>query len=83
MGRGADFNQIAQQMVRLSTEEPGPMIAPPPPSELEIKRVMAELGRSGGKIGGKNRAESLTAKKRIEIATKAAKARWVNRPKDR
>lgn len=34
------------------------------------------LGRRGGLKGGKARAESLTAKKRSEIAKKAAKARW-------
>lgn len=34
------------------------------------------LGRLGGKKGGKARAESLTAKRRSEIAKKAAKARW-------
>jgi len=34
------------------------------------------LGRKGGLKGGKARAESLTAKKRSEIAKKAARARW-------
>jgi len=34
------------------------------------------LGRRGGLKGGKARAESLTAKKRSEIAKKAAKVRW-------
>jgi hypothetical protein len=35
-----------------------------------------ELGRLGGLKGGKARAEKLSAKKRKEIATKAANARW-------
>lgn len=34
------------------------------------------LGRKGGLKGGKARAKSLTAKKRTQIAIKAAKARW-------
>jgi hypothetical protein len=34
------------------------------------------LGRKGGLKGGKARAESLSAKKRSEIAKKAAAARW-------
>lgn len=34
------------------------------------------LGRLGGLKGGKARAKKLTAKKRTEIAKKAAKARW-------
>lgn len=36
----------------------------------------AELGRKGGKKGGKARARSLTPEKRSEIARKAAEARW-------
>ena len=35
-----------------------------------------ELGRLGGKKGGKARAEKLTKEQRSEIARKAAKARW-------
>jgi len=35
------------------------------------------LGRLGGLKGGKARAEKLTAKKRSEIAKKAAAARWL------
>ena len=34
------------------------------------------LGRLGGLKGGKARAESLTAKRRKEIAQEAAQARW-------
>ena len=34
------------------------------------------LGRLGGLKGGKARAAKLSAEKRKEIATKAAKARW-------
>ncbi len=35
-----------------------------------------EYARKGGLIGGKARAEKLSARKRKEIAKKAAKARW-------
>jgi len=34
------------------------------------------LGRRGGLKGGKARAESMTAKRRSEIAKKAARTRW-------
>jgi len=34
------------------------------------------LGLLGGSKGGKQRAANLTAKRRKEIAKKAAKARW-------
>jgi len=37
------------------------------------------LGRLGGLKGGKARAEKLSAKKRKEIAQKAAKTRWSKR----
>ena len=70
-----DVNQLAQYLVRKSTEEEGP-IAIPPPSASDISRVMAELGRRGGKIGGKKRAANMTADRRKEIALKAARARW-------
>jgi hypothetical protein len=35
-----------------------------------------ELGRKGGLKGGTARAKILTAERRSEIATKAAKVRW-------
>ncbi|MEJ7668289.1 MAG: histone H1 [Casimicrobiaceae bacterium] len=38
-----------------------------------------ELGRLGGLKGGKARAESLSKKRRVGIAKKAAAARWKNR----
>jgi hypothetical protein len=38
------------------------------------------LGKLGGSKGGKIRAANLTAKRRSEIAKKAAKARWGRRP---
>ncbi len=45
-------------------------------SDSEISRVMAEMGRRGGKIGGKARAASLTPEQRSQAAWKAARARW-------
>ena len=36
------------------------------------------LGRMGGLKGGKARAESLSPKRRSEIARKAARSRWKN-----
>jgi hypothetical protein len=38
------------------------------------------LGRKGGLKGGKARAESLTPKRRSEIAKKAAASRWKKKP---
>ena len=42
----------------------------------DISRVMAEMGRKGGRIGGKRRAERLTPQQRREAASAAARARW-------
>jgi hypothetical protein len=47
---------------------------PDPDAGKDPKAV--ERGRKGGEIGGKARAKKLTAKKRSEIAKKAAKSRW-------
>lgn len=41
-----------------------------------IKAAAATLGSKGGKKGGPARAKALTSKRRVEIAKKAAKARW-------
>jgi hypothetical protein len=71
-----DFNQVAQRMVRLSTgqEQPEPKV-----TQSEINRVMAELGRRGGKIGGKQRMVTMTAEQRSEIAAKGARAMWAKK----
>ncbi len=47
----------------------------------EIKDLTTEDGKNAaavalGRMGGKARAESMTAKRRSEIAKKAAKTRW-------
>lgn len=42
----------------------------------EMRAAAAAFGRIGGKIGGPARAAKLSAKKRSEIAKKAATARW-------
>ena len=48
-----------------------------PLSEQElIKAAASAFGRKGGKAGGPARAKALTAKRRSEIAKKAAAARW-------
>ena len=42
---------------------------------------MAEMGRKGGKIGGKRRLETLTREHRKVIALNAVRVRW-NKAKD-
>ena len=54
-------------------------VEPPPPvpaSASLVSQVMAEMGRRGGRIGGKRRLETLSDRRRSQIAKNAAKARW-------
>jgi hypothetical protein len=45
----------------------------------DIKAYFVRMGRQGGKIGGRARAESLSPERRREIAQKAIAARWAKR----
>jgi hypothetical protein len=80
-----DSNQRAYEIFRLSVEEsdektPTPKDKEQPPEKSEISKYLAEIGRKGGLKGGNARAAKLSARKRKEIAQKAAKSRW-NRSK--
>jgi hypothetical protein len=69
-----DFNALAKSIVDLATsEEDFIEVAAGKP---EKNPAAVELGRLGGKKGGKARAEKLTPERRSEIAKKAAAARW-------
>jgi hypothetical protein len=67
--RPTDVNQLAHFLGQQSTDDNSP-------SKDEVSRVMAALGRRGGKVGGKARAEQLSPERRSEIAKTAAKKRW-------
>lgn len=70
----AAFNVIQHVIAMSEGRAPKP---PAPEPEKPAKDPLAvELGRRGGLKGGKARAEKLSAKKRKEIAKKAARARW-------
>ena len=64
--RLTDINLIASRIVAEVTTKPKP----------EKNPAAVALGRLGGLKGGKARAEKLSAKKRKEIARKAALSRW-------
>lgn len=70
--RPRDTNQLAKSIVDIATG--GAENTAPTPDGKNPAAVA--LGRLGGLKGGKARAKSLSAKKRSEIAKKAAKARW-------
>lgn len=69
-----DENQLAKSILDLITMESEEETETEPKPEKNPAAVA--LGRLGGQKGGKARAEKLSAKKRTEIAKKAAKARW-------
>ena len=71
--RGRDPNSVAFNIVAAATGEQSP------PADDGKNPAAVALGRLGGLKGGKARAKSLSAKKRSEIAKKAAQARWRDR----
>ncbi len=64
--RTPDVNVIAARIVAQATDE----------SHIVKNPAAVALGRLGGLKGGKVRAERLTPERRVEIAKKAALARW-------
>jgi hypothetical protein len=70
--RPTDINQKAKSIVDIATGESEDTLK----EKDQLKAAAAALGKKGGLKGGPARAESLTAKRRSEIAKKAAKARW-------
>lgn len=70
--RTKDENVTAFEIVKAATEEPAEKPKKKNPAAVA-------LGRLGGLKGGVARAKKLSAKKRKEIATKAAKTRWKTR----
>ena len=71
-----DVNQAAFQMVRHLTGTDEPPARIPKTTASDISRVMAAMGRRGGRIGGKRRLTTMTPERRSEVAKRAAQARW-------
>ena len=68
--RTPDVNIIAAAVTEQATDE----------AHIVKNPAAVALGRLGGLKGGKARAARLTPEKRIEIAKKAALARWGKQP---
>ena len=66
-----DPNQLAQAVVDFATGSR----QPDPPARVK-NAAAVELGRLGGKIGGKARAANMTDEERRDSARNAALARW-------
>jgi hypothetical protein len=73
--KGLDFSQNAKRILdeAISRSEPNLELVV---SQSTISFVMAQMGRKGGKIGGKRRMETLTPERRQEIGRQAALKRW-------
>lgn len=66
-----DLNKLVSAIVDDATDERAEL------SHDDRKDPAAvELGRRGGRKGGKARAKKLTAEERSDIARRAAQARW-------
>ena len=66
-----ELNKLAAFIVDQATDE-----TPETDEKPQKNPAAVELGRLGGKKGGRARAEKLTPEQRSEIARKAARARW-------
>jgi hypothetical protein len=64
-----DINEAAFRVVREATEKHDP-------EAMKKNPAAVALGRLGASKGGKARALKLSAKRRAQIARKAAMARW-------
>jgi hypothetical protein len=72
-----DPNELAFSIVQAVTGEPPPAAPEEATPAAPTKNPAAvALGKLGGAKGGNARAAKLSAKKRREIAKKAAAARW-------
>lgn len=68
----ADLNKMAKALVDEATdEEPVDPYGGKDPAAVE-------LGRKGGRKGGRVRADKMTAQERSDAAKKAAEVRWAN-----
>ena len=70
-----DLNRTAFNVVQQATGQTNN------PSQPEKNPAAVALGRLGGLKGGKARSVALSAKRRREIARKAAKSRWGTKAK--
>ena len=76
-----DTVQNARRVMLESIGELDPETPAAPAHPSVIAQVMAEMGRKGGRIGGKRRLETMTDRERSKVAKHAAQARWAKHAK--
>jgi hypothetical protein len=74
-----DEAQAAVRVMKMMAEKTEADSEPVMTDEM-MRKAAAAFGSRGGKIGGRRRAEKLSAKRRSEIAKKAAEKRWGSKP---
>jgi hypothetical protein len=76
--RPRDPNQLAKSIIDIATgQKPN---RDPTPEEEGKDPAAVERGRKGGLVGGKARADKMTAAERKDAARKAVTSRW-SRPR--
>jgi hypothetical protein len=71
-----DVAQIAFRVMSATIEQAEKGSGPEPPPKREKNPAAVALGLLGGSKGGKMRAAKLSARRRKQIASRAAKMRW-------
>lgn len=71
-----DLNSMAKRILDAATEDEPTAPVEAVEAAPEKDPAAVALGRKGGLVGGKARAESMTPRARSMAARKAAKARW-------
>lgn len=66
----------------MAKAESAPPLPPMPSFAEQLSAHMAKLGSKGGKVSGAKRME-MPAKKRRDLAMKAAQARWAKKRPER
>ena len=76
-----DTNEIAHRVVRKATGDAVEVAGSEAQLESRPKNPAAvELGRRGGRVGGRKRAQNLTKEQLSEIGRLGAQARWKKKP---
>jgi hypothetical protein len=71
-----EFQAGIMAVNRLTGDMPAEKPELPKLTKSVVSQLMAQMGRKGGKIGGKRRAANMTEQQRSEAASLAARARW-------
>jgi hypothetical protein len=75
-----DENQAARRVVdRIIERTEGDAMPVAPVKKRRKNPGAVALGRKGGKVGGRARADSMTPEERTDSARKAAAARWASK----